>query len=36
MPIIPTRDWEGKKLPFHIGVGNLKEIAGIEIDLDEY
>jgi|SRR5690554_1499024 len=36
MPIIPSKEWKGKKLPFHIGVANIKEIAGIEFNLDEY
>ena len=36
MPIIPSKEWEGKELPFHIGIANIKEIAGIEFNLDEY
>lgn len=36
MPIIPAIEWEGKTLPFHIGVAGIDEIAGIEFKLEEY
>lgn len=36
MPIIPSKEWGDKNLPFHIGIANIKEIAGIEFNLDEY
>ena len=36
MPIIPSEKWNGIELPFHIGVGNIAEIAGIRFDLEEY
>lgn len=36
MPIIPCKEWEGNELPFHIGIANIKEIAGIKFNLDKY
>ncbi len=36
MPIIPSERWNGVELPFHIGVANIDEIAGIRFNLEEY
>lgn len=36
MPIIPCEEWEGKRLPFHIGIADIDKIADIQFDLDEY
>ena len=36
MPIIPSEKWDGIELPFHIGVANIDEIAGIRFNLEEY
>ncbi len=36
MPIIPAKEWDGKELPYHVGIANIKNIAGIEFNLDEY
>jgi len=36
MPIIPAEKWNGIELPFHIGVANIDEIAGIRFNLEEY
>lgn len=36
MPIIPCVEWEGKSLPFHIGVADIEKIAGIKFDLEKY
>ena len=34
MPIIPSERW--CRTPFHIGVANIDEIAGIRFNLEEY
>ena len=36
MPIIPAKEWKGKELPYHVGIANIKEITGIEFNLEEY
>src|SRR6056297_72898 len=36
MPILPTKEWNGRELPFHVGIADIKRIAGIEFNLDEY
>jgi len=36
MPIIPSDIWNGVELPFHIGVADIDEIAGIRFNLEEY
>ena len=36
MPIIPATRWKGNALPFHIGVGELNRITGIDFNMVEY
>ena len=36
MPIIPSEKWNGIGLPFHIGVANIDEIAGIQFNIEKY
>ncbi|MEA2021466.1 MAG: hypothetical protein U9N08_03205 [Candidatus Caldatribacteriota bacterium] len=36
MPIIPCEEWEGIRLPFHVGVADIDKIADIQFDLEKY
>lgn len=36
MPILPVEEWQGNKLTYPVGMGDLKEIIGKEFDLEEY
>ncbi len=36
MPILPTEKWEGVDLIYPIGVSDIKEIANIEFNIDDY
>ncbi|MBF4691543.1 hypothetical protein ISU02_00355 [Fusibacter sp. Q10-2] len=36
MPIIPLETLNGVTLPYHVGIGGLEELAGLELNLDEY
>ena len=36
MPILPTAEWDGERLPFHIGIADTDDMAGIKFDLEEY
>lgn len=36
MPILPIKEFEGLKLPFHIGVDEIERITGNSFDIEEY
>lgn len=36
IPILPAAEWHGKALPFPVGIGDLKQVAGIEFDKNAY
>lgn len=36
MPILPVEEWEGNKLTYPVGIGDLEEITGKEFNLEEY
>lgn len=36
MPIIPCEEWEGIRLPFHVGIAGIDEMAGVRFDMEKY
>lgn len=35
-PILPLEEWEGQRLNYPVGVGDLEELTGEEFDLETY
>jgi len=36
IPTFPTEEWDGERLRYPVGIADIKEISGIEFNLEEY